>query len=148
MAYHNAIENTLGGDPTLAGLLAPAINQPANLNTSVIYDTAPAHMNMPWVLFWSVGGPPPAYTFEKDYTEPLQLQFDAYGEDSDVVLQIGAQIDKLLNWQSIAIDNARLMKFERTSPLEDLHMEEEVDEGDMDVWRLTLLYEMTLIRSL
>jgi hypothetical protein len=146
MAYYTAIQSTLATDPILTGLLAPTAGQPAN--TSVWYDTAPPHTNMPFLTFFSVGGPPPGYTFEKDYTEPHQLQFDIDSEDSDVSIAIGAQVDKLLNWQSLTIDNARLMKFERVSPLDDVHMEEEVDEADIDVWRLTLLYEMTLIRSL
>lgn len=147
MAYHTAVYALLTGDASLTNLLAPVGSQTPG-GQSIWYDTAPKGTVMPFLIYFSTGGPPPDFTFEAGYTEALALQFSAYAEDVSVCEQISYRVDQLLNWQTFSIDNARLMKFERTSPLDDPHMEEEVDEADVDVWRMDLLYEMTVIRSL
>jgi hypothetical protein len=145
MPYQTALQQAVVTDATIIGLIAPP---DPNGNPAMWYKAAPPGAVMPYIVFFSTGGPGPEYTFEKDYTEGLQLQISPFSELAATTENIAKRIDQLLNWQTLTIDTARLMKFERTSPLDDLDMDEAVDENDVDVFYIHLLYEMTLIRTL
>ena len=115
---------------------------------SIFYQRIPPGVKMPLLTFFSIGGPPPDWTFEPDYVETIEFQVSIFTNSADATTEVAKAVDRLLTWQPIPFDHVRNMGILRTSPLDNLLLEPEPDELDQDVWMTPLMFQARLIRRL
>jgi hypothetical protein len=139
MSFQAGIFGALVNDVTLTALV-PA--------TSIYYQRIPPGVKIPLISFFTTGGPGPDWTFEPDYYETIEFQVSIFTELPDTTNTVAKRVDHLLCWQPIPFDDVRNMGVFRTSPIDNLLLEPEVDEVDQDVWMTPLIYQARLIRIL
>src|SRR5438270_529594 len=125
MSFRAGIFKALSTDAQLTALI-PAAN--------IFYQRIPPGVGMPLLSFFSIGGPPPDWTFEPDYVETIEFQVSVFTNSPDATLQAAKAVDRLLTWKPIVFDDVRNMGILRTSPIDNLLLEPEPDEADQDVW--------------
>src|SRR5438067_478716 len=99
MSWQAGIYTALTTDPLLQSFL------PAAPPGKIFFGRIPPGIKVPFISFWSTGGPPPDWTFEPDYIEPITFQLSIFHESPAIATLIARRVDHLLCWTPIVFDD-------------------------------------------